>query len=66
VEGLAAELLREAEGLEKAAGGGGRAEVRVPGEIRRAKIQQVKELLSREEAMVAAVSGRLERLQLGL
>lgn len=64
---LAAELLREADGLEKASREGkGRAEVRVPGEIRKAKLQQVKELLSREEAMVAAVSGRLERLQLGL
>ena len=69
VEGLAGELLREVEGLDKggaAAGGNGRAEVRVPGEIRRAKVQQVRELLSREEAMVAAVSGRLEKLQMGL
>ena len=55
-------------GLEMAGSGGGagRAEVRVPGEIRKAKVQQVRELLSREEAMVAAVSGRLEKLQMGL
>lgn len=66
VEALAAELLREADGVEKAAEAKGRSEVRVPGEIRKAKVQQVRELLSREEAMVAAVSGRLERLQLGL
>ncbi|SPO02862.1 uncharacterized protein DNG_05539 [Cephalotrichum gorgonifer] len=47
-------------------GGRGGVEVRVPGEIRRAKIQQVRNLLEREEAMVAAVSNRLEKLQMGL
>lgn len=41
-------------------------DLRVPSEIRKAKIQTVKNLLAREEAMVAAVSNRLEKLQLNL
>lgn len=41
-------------------------DLRVPNEIRKAKIQTVKNLLAREEAMVAAVSSRLEKLQLNL
>jgi len=41
-------------------------DLRVPNEIRKAKIQSVRNLLAREEAMVAAVSSRLEKLQLSL
>ncbi|PKS09999.1 hypothetical protein jhhlp_004623 [Lomentospora prolificans] len=58
----------------RAAGGRGHREhtpsssqdLRVPNEIRKAKIQTVRNLLAREEAMVTAVSNRLEKLQLNL
>jgi nucleoporin NUP82 len=40
-------------------------DLRVPNEIRKAKLAHVKALLAREEAMVQAVSSRLEKLQVG-
>ena len=39
--------------------------VRIPSELRRAKLQQVQAMLERETALVDAVSARLERLQVG-
>jgi nucleoporin NUP82 len=42
-----------------------RAEVKVPSDIRRTKLQQVQTLLDRETALVEAVSSRLQRLQMG-
>jgi nucleoporin NUP82 len=41
-------------------------DLRVPNEIRKAKLVQVKSLLAREEAMVQAVSSRLEKLQVSV
>lgn len=54
------------EGGSASPGGGGRTsgEFRVPAEIRKAKMQQVMNLLARETALVEAVSARLERLQM--
>ncbi|KAJ3564515.1 hypothetical protein NPX13_g7816 [Xylaria arbuscula] len=42
-----------------------RADLRIPSELRRAKIGQVKDLLERETALVEAVKSRLERLAVG-
>jgi len=42
------------------------AEMRIPQDIRRTKLQQVQNLLSRETALVEAVTSRLERLQTGV
>ena len=42
------------------------SDLRVPNEIRKAKLAQVKSLLAREEAMVQAVSSRLEKLQVNI
>ena len=39
------------------------SELRIPQDIRRSKLQQVQGLLSRETALVEAVTARLERLQ---
>lgn len=39
--------------------------LRVPSEIRKAKVAQVMSLLERETALVDAVKGRLERLSVG-
>jgi nucleoporin NUP82 len=62
---LQAELVAEVETLKE----GGEAEatsgsqLRIPLEVRRNKLQQVQGLLSRETALVEAVTARLERLQ---
>ena len=42
-----------------------KADLRIPPELRRAKIGQVKDLLERETALVEAVKSRLERLAVG-
>jgi nucleoporin NUP82 len=41
------------------------SDIRIPPEIRRARVDQVKALLARNTALVEAVSGRLERLNVG-
>jgi nucleoporin NUP82 len=62
---LQAELVAEVDTLKE----GGEAEatsgsqLRIPPEVRRNKLQQVQGLLSRETALVEAVTARLERLQ---
>ncbi|KAK5989118.1 Nuclear pore protein NUP82 [Cladobotryum mycophilum] len=68
VKRLQAELLAEVEALKKSGGTEGTAtpELRIPQEIRRNKLQQVQGLLSRETALVDAVTSRLERLQASL
>lgn len=74
VKRLQEELSAEAEALKKAQGEGDgdgeggspvmvTSELKIPQEIRRAKLQQVQGLLSRETALVEAVRARLERLQ---
>lgn len=70
VKQLQEDLAAEVEALQKAEDEGSRspapaasAELRVPQEIRRAKLKQVQSLLSRETALVEAVTARLERLQ---
>ncbi|KAL7795795.1 hypothetical protein V8C37DRAFT_373481 [Trichoderma ceciliae] len=65
VKRLQAELLAEAEALRNASGTESPAsvELRIPQDIRRSKLQQVQGLLSRESALVEAVTSRLERLQ---
>lgn len=40
-------------------------DLRIPSDLRRAKVNQVRGLLERETALVEAVKGRLERLQIG-
>ncbi|KAM4055270.1 hypothetical protein HRG_006066 [Hirsutella rhossiliensis] len=65
VTSLQTELLDEAGSLSKpgnveAAKPG---EIRIPQDIRRSKLQQVQGLLSRETALVEALTSRLERLQ---
>lgn len=67
VRRLQEELVAEVEALKKAGDGDASpapsAEMRIPQDIRRAKLQQVQSLLSRETALVEAVTARLERLQ---
>ncbi|KPM36259.1 Nucleoporin NUP82 [Neonectria ditissima] len=66
VKKLQEELAAEVEALKKTEEGDGAAppaELRIPQDIRRAKMQQVQGLLSRETALVEAVTARLERLQ---
>lgn len=63
---LQEELFAEVEALKKAGDGevaGPTAELRIPQEIRKAKLHQVQSLLSRETALVEAVTARLERLK---
>ncbi|KAI2636420.1 hypothetical protein GGS26DRAFT_589026 [Hypomontagnella submonticulosa] len=62
------ELVEEAEKLGGAAGEGeenpsaSTTDLRIPSELRKAKIAQVKKLIERETALVDAVKARLERL----
>ncbi|RFU77046.1 hypothetical protein TARUN_5182 [Trichoderma arundinaceum] len=66
VKRLQAELVADAEALKNASGTESPAasvELRIPQDIRRSKMQQVQGLLSRESALVEAVTSRLERLQ---
>jgi nucleoporin NUP82 len=67
VKRLQAELLAEAEAQKNASGPESPAstsvDLRIPQDIRRSKLQQVQGLLSRESALVEAVTSRLERLQ---
>ncbi|KAM0256453.1 hypothetical protein ACHAQJ_004978 [Trichoderma viride] len=65
VKKLQAELVAEAEAQKNASGTESPAsvELRIPQDIRRSKLQQVQGLLSRESALVEAVTSRLERLQ---
>ncbi|KAF4471644.1 nucleoporin nup82 [Fusarium albosuccineum] len=68
VKHLQADLAAEVEALNKVAVDGDgpttpSAELRIPQDVRRAKLQQVQGLLSRETALVEAVTARLERLQ---
>ncbi|EGU80376.1 hypothetical protein FOXB_09124 [Fusarium oxysporum f. sp. conglutinans Fo5176] len=68
IKHLQADLTAEAEAMNKATGetdgpATPSAELRIPQEVRRAKLQQVQGLLSRETALVDAVTARLERLQ---
>ncbi|KAI1744010.1 hypothetical protein F4680DRAFT_327004 [Xylaria scruposa] len=63
------ELIEQAQALEVSASeeednsSASRDDLRIPSELRRAKIGQVKGLLERETALVEAVKSRLERLQ---
>ncbi|KAH0524592.1 hypothetical protein TsFJ059_007082 [Trichoderma semiorbis] len=69
VKRLQSELVAEAEALKTASGTASPAssvELRIPQDIRRSKLQQVQGLLSRESALVEAVTSRLERLQASL
>ncbi|KAI2642885.1 hypothetical protein GGS21DRAFT_500070 [Xylaria nigripes] len=65
---LKKELASNAQALEAPAGEEeedlrlSRSDLRIPSELRRAKISQVKSLLERETALVEAVKSRLERL----
>ncbi|KAF5668492.1 nucleoporin nup82 [Fusarium circinatum] len=68
IKHLQADLSAEVEAMNKATGetdgpATPSAELRIPQEVRRAKLQQVQGLLSRETALVDAVTARLERLQ---
>ncbi|KAK1239128.1 hypothetical protein MKX08_006189 [Trichoderma sp. CBMAI-0020] len=67
VKKLQAELVAEAEAQKNASGpespASSSADLRIPQDIRRSKLQQVQGLLSRESALVEAVTSRLERLQ---
>jgi nucleoporin NUP82 len=66
VKKLQAELVAETEAQKNASGTESPASVeqlRIPQDIRRSKLQQVQGLLSRESALVEAVTSRLERLQ---
>ncbi|KAI0597672.1 nuclear pore complex protein An-Nup82 [Biscogniauxia sp. FL1348] len=68
VMNLKEELAEQAEKLGEPAGEGeespkaSTSDLRIPSELRRAKINQVKGLLERETALVDAVKSRLERL----
>ncbi|KAL7947294.1 hypothetical protein V8C42DRAFT_282687 [Trichoderma barbatum] len=69
VKRLQVELVADAESLKTASGAESPAssvELRIPQDIRRSKLQQVQGLLSRESALVEAVTSRLERLQASL
>ncbi|OTB06874.1 hypothetical protein M426DRAFT_9301 [Hypoxylon sp. CI-4A] len=65
------EIVEEAEKLGATVSGGeegltvSTTDLRIPSELRRAKINQVKGLIEREAALVDAVKGRLERLAIG-
>ncbi|KAI0013737.1 hypothetical protein F4779DRAFT_350497 [Xylariaceae sp. FL0662B] len=65
------ELMEQAERLSTTTGEGEESvnvsttDLRIPSELRKAKINQVKGLLERETALVDAVKGRLERLSVG-
>ncbi|KAI0115140.1 hypothetical protein F4814DRAFT_308265 [Daldinia grandis] len=65
------ELLEEAEKLGASVGegeeglGASTTDLRIPSELRKAKINQVKGLIERETALVDAVKSRLERLSVG-
>ncbi|KAL7626221.1 hypothetical protein AAE478_002991 [Parahypoxylon ruwenzoriense] len=65
------ELVEEAEKLGAVTGEGeenlgtSTTDLRIPSELRRAKVNQVKGLLERETALVDAVKARLERLSVG-
>lgn len=69
VKRLQAELVADVEALKKAGSVGDKdapptsQDLRIPQDIRRSKLQQVQGLLSRETALVEAVTSRLERLQ---
>lgn len=66
VKRLQAELAAEVESLqkkEKDVAAPTSTELKIPQDIRRMKVQQVQGLLSRESALVEAVTARLERLQ---
>lgn len=68
VKRLQADLVAEAESLEKEEKADGPetapSELRIPPEVRRMKLQQVQGLLSRETALVEAVTSRLKSLQM--
>ncbi|KAH7313385.1 hypothetical protein B0I35DRAFT_355513 [Stachybotrys elegans] len=68
VKGLQAELLEEVEVLQKKGDIAAMApsEIKIPQDVRRSKLQQVQSMLSRETALVDAVTARLERLQSSL
>ncbi|KAI1815310.1 hypothetical protein GGS20DRAFT_544403 [Poronia punctata] len=65
------ELTEEAKSLDVPAGEEedtpnlAQSDLRIPSELRRAKIGQVKSLIDRESALVEAVKSRLERLSVG-
>ncbi|XWX00930.1 hypothetical protein V2A60_008953 [Cordyceps javanica] len=65
VKKLQSELLTDVEALKKSGQmeTPSTPELRIPQDIRRSKLQQVQGLLSRETALVDAVTSRLERLQ---
>lgn len=66
VKRLQGELVAEVEALKKSGQvetTAATTELRIPQDIRRTKLQQVQGLLSRETALVDAVTSRLERLQ---
>lgn len=65
VKSLKDGLVKDVEAINKPAEAQSpaRSEIRIPQDIRRSKLQQVQTLLSREKALVEAVSSRLERLQ---
>ncbi|KAJ6787695.1 hypothetical protein PWT90_08246 [Aphanocladium album] len=65
VKKLQAELAADVEALKKSGQmeTPSTPELRIPQDIRRSKMQQVQGLLSRETALVEAVTSRLERLQ---
>ncbi|KAK1831716.1 hypothetical protein QBC39DRAFT_83891 [Podospora conica] len=77
VEALKEELLAEASQLEKKNGGGAGAGhdgtgsgspargIKMPTDLRKAKVAQMVSLLERETALVDAVKARLERLNIG-
>ncbi|ODA82592.1 hypothetical protein RJ55_01099 [Drechmeria coniospora] len=69
VKRLQAELVREVESLRKSGHvetTPSASELRIPQDVRRSKLLQVQGLLSRETALVEAVTARLERLQAGV
>lgn len=66
---LQASLTADVEALKRAESAGETpvsSELRIPQDIRRTKLQQVQGLLSRETALVEAVTARLEKLQTGV
>lgn len=65
VKKLRADLAADVEDLNKTGRveGAPAGEARIPSDIRRSKLQQVQGLISRESALVEAVTARLERLQ---
>ncbi|KAI0389815.1 hypothetical protein F5Y17DRAFT_462393 [Xylariaceae sp. FL0594] len=71
VVALKEELAEQAQSIEAPAGEEeespnlSSSDLRIPSELRRAKVGQVKSLLERETALVEAVKARLERLSVG-